>query len=62
MRPARVSARHVRFAIWSAFAVVYALVGSLAPFVLLLGWWEAVPSVFVAILIADRVSRRFPEA
>jgi len=43
------------------FAVAYALVGSFAPFVLLLGWWEAIPTVFVAILVGDWVAGRFPD-
>jgi hypothetical protein len=41
--------------VWLVFAVAYAIIGSLAPFVLLLGWWEAIPAVALALICGDRV-------
>ena len=46
-----------RLLVWTGFGAVYVLVGSLAPFMLLLGWWEAVPAVAFALLAGDRAER-----
>jgi hypothetical protein len=53
-----VTPRRARLAVWLAVGLVYVVVGSLAPFVLLLGWWEAVPAVVLAIWLGDRAERR----
>jgi hypothetical protein len=41
--------------VWLVFAVAYAIIGSLAPFVLLLGGWEAIPAVALALICGDSV-------
>jgi hypothetical protein len=46
-----------RLLVWICFGAVYVLVGSLAPFLLLLGWWEAVPAVALALVAGDRAER-----
>ena len=51
--------RRARLLVWLAFGVVYAVIGSLAPFVLLLGWWEAIPAVALAIVAGDRFAARY---
>jgi hypothetical protein len=43
-----------RVLVWVAVAAAYMVVGSLAPFVLLLGWWEAIPAVVMAVVLSER--------
>ena len=49
--------KRARLLVWIAFAALYIVVGSLAPFILLLGWWEAVPAVALALVTGDRAER-----
>ena len=56
MRPQLTPAR-ARLIVWIAFAALYIVAGSLAPFMLLLGWWEALPAVAVALVAGDRAER-----
>jgi hypothetical protein len=46
-----------RLLVWICFGTLYVLVGSFAPFMLLLGWWEAVPAVALALVAGDRAER-----
>jgi hypothetical protein len=54
-----VTPSRARLLVWILFGATYAAIGSLAPFVLLLGWWEAIPAVAAAIFVGDRVAARF---
>ncbi len=56
MRPHLTPAR-ARLIVWITFAALYIVVGSLAPFMLLLGWWEALPAVAVALVAGDHAER-----
>lgn len=49
----------IRVLTWFGIGFLYAAIGSQIPFVLLLGWWEAVPAVAFAIVVSDRLSRRY---
>ena len=53
----RLTPGRARVLVWMGFAALYVVVGSLAPFVLLLGWWEAVPAVALALVVGDRAER-----
>jgi hypothetical protein len=50
-----ITAGRARVLVWFVFGVAYVVIGSLAPFVLLLGWWEAIPAVALALVCGDRV-------
>ena len=56
MRP-RLTPKRARLLVWIVFAALYIVVGSAAPFILLLGWWEAVPAVALALVVGDRAER-----
>jgi hypothetical protein len=53
----RLTPGRARLLVWIGFGALYIVVGSLAPFMLLLGWWEAVPAVALALVIGDRAER-----
>jgi hypothetical protein len=53
----RLTPKRARLLVWVAFAVLYVVLGSFAPFILLLGWWEAVPAVALALVTGDRAER-----
>jgi hypothetical protein len=55
------TAHRARLLVWLVFGASYAAIGSLAPFVLLLGWWEAIPAVAAAIYVGDRVAARYAD-
>lgn len=56
MKP-RLTPKRARLLVWMGFAVLYVVVGSFAPFIFLLGWWEAVPAVALALVTGDRAER-----
>ncbi|HET7428575.1 MAG TPA: hypothetical protein VFJ66_03930 [Gaiellales bacterium] len=41
---------------WLLMGAIYLLIGSLAPFVFLLGWWEALPAVGITLILSDRAA------
>jgi hypothetical protein len=47
-----------RFLVWLGVGAAYIAIGSLEPFLFLLGWWEAIPAVIVALVLGDRVAAR----
>ena len=53
----RLTPGRARVLVWIGLGALYIVVGSLAPFVLLLGWWEALPAVALALVIGDRAER-----
>jgi hypothetical protein len=53
----RLTPKRARLLVWIVFAALYIVLGSLAPFILLLGWWEAVPAVALALVTGDRAER-----
>ena len=53
----RLTPKRTRLLVWMVFAALYIVVGSLAPFILLLGWWEAVPAVALALATGDSAER-----
>jgi len=56
--PRALGPARTRLLVWIVVAVAYIALGSLYPFVLLLGWWEAIPAVLVAIVVGDALARR----
>jgi hypothetical protein len=53
----RLTPQRARALVWLGFGLLYVFVGSLTPFLLLLGWWEAVPAVVLALITGDRVAQ-----
>jgi hypothetical protein len=53
----RLTPKRARLLVWMIFASLYVVLGSLAPFILLLGWWEAVPAVALTLVTGDRAER-----
>jgi hypothetical protein len=41
---------------WLSMGAIYLLIGSLAPFIFLLGWWEALPAVGITLILSDRAA------
>jgi hypothetical protein len=47
-----------RLLVWLSVGAVYIAIGSVYPFLLLLGWWEAIPAVILALVLGDRAAAR----
>jgi hypothetical protein len=58
--PATTSARRDRWAVayWTAALLAYAILGAFFPPYLLLGFWESLPFVLLATLLAGRLLGR----
>jgi hypothetical protein len=47
-----------RLLVWLSVGALYIAIGSVYPFLLLLGWWEAIPAVIAALVLGDRAAAR----